>query len=313
MPLDTYLEAFAKLRCGRVGDHLRPHKPVMLLAVMDLFEAGEQIADRIEYQSLLEPFARYFDVVREGDDQCTPINPYFYLRGDGFWHHQPRSGQEAVLQAMSNPPGVAGLLEIVDHVKLDDELHALLCSAQNREILRQTIIDTYFAKHREQLNALIAQARDAGIYEDYLRGRVHEKVKESDEPGVDRPARDAAFSKVVRSAYDWRCAACGLRILLEDATAIVDAAHIIPFSETHDNDPRNGIALCKNHHWAMDRNLLAPGPDLKWHVSPILNDRVADETSLLALNNETIITPRDNRYHPKAGSLEWRMLKLRSA
>ena len=154
MPLDAYLEAFAKLRCGRVGDHLRPHKPVVLLAVMELFEGGEQIENRIEFQSLLEPSARYFEVVRESDDQCTPINPYFYMRSEGFWRHQPRPGQEAVLQAMSNPPGVAGLLEIIDHVKLDDELHRLLCSAQNREILRQTIIGTYFAKHRETLNAL---------------------------------------------------------------------------------------------------------------------------------------------------------------
>ncbi|WP_346189974.1 HNH endonuclease [Rubritalea halochordaticola] len=43
-------------------------------------------------------------------------------------------------------------------------------------------------------------------------------------------------------------APCGLRIRLPGGHTVVDAAHIIPFSESQDDHPRNGIALCKNHH-----------------------------------------------------------------
>lgn len=51
---------------------------------------------------------------------------------------------------------------------------------------------------------------------------------------------------------------------------VVEAAHIHPFSEAGDDDPRNGLALTPDLHWAMDRHLIALGPDLCWHVSPML-------------------------------------------
>ena len=62
-------------------------------------------------------------------------------------------------------------------------------------------------------------------------------------------------------AYDYRCAATGLRILLPGGEAMVEAAHLHPFAEAGDDDPRNGIALTPDMHWAMDRHLIAPGPE----------------------------------------------------
>lgn len=75
--------------------------------------------------------------------------------------------------------------------------------------------------------------------------------------------REAAFSRIIRDAYDYQCSACGLRLILQDGLSILDAAHLIPFRVSGDNSPENGIALCKNHHWAMDRHLIAPCPDMK--------------------------------------------------
>jgi hypothetical protein len=48
----------------------------------------------------------------------------------------------------------------------------------------------------------------------------------------------------------------------------------IPFSESQDDDSRNGIALAPTFRRALDRYLIAPGPDLKWHVSPVLDSRI---------------------------------------
>nr|WP_246323925.1 HNH endonuclease [Petropleomorpha daqingensis] len=58
-------------------------------------------------------------------------------------------------------------------------------------------------------------------------------------------------------AYETRCAVCSL-----NHRELLDAAHIIP-----DNDPRgapvvaNGLALCKLHHAAYDKNILGIRPD----------------------------------------------------
>ncbi len=41
---------------------------------------------------VLEVFSRFFEVVRAGSDQCTPFNPFFYLRSEEFWHLHPQPG-----------------------------------------------------------------------------------------------------------------------------------------------------------------------------------------------------------------------------
>jgi putative restriction endonuclease len=100
MTLEDYSQLFSKLRTDRQGDRPRPRKPVMLLAVMALAEAGRLPEGRIFYSpDLLEIFARFFDLVRAGSDQRTPFNPFFYLKSDGFWHLHPQPGKDDLLKA----------------------------------------------------------------------------------------------------------------------------------------------------------------------------------------------------------------------
>lgn len=42
---------------------------------------------------------------------------------------------------------------------------------------------------------------------------------------------------------------------------MVDACHIVPFSECYDDTLSNGIALCPNLHRAFDRGLIAISDD----------------------------------------------------
>jgi hypothetical protein len=117
------------------------------------------------------------------------------------------------------------------------------------------LINRYFAERRAIVIALAERESEIAQYQ----RRLEEGGRIAETPEVLEAVRDTAFGRVVRRAYDYRCAACGLRVVLEGGLYIVDAAHLIPFAESHDDDPRNGIALCKNHHWAMDRNLIGPG------------------------------------------------------
>lgn len=72
-----------------------------------------------------------------------------------------------------------------------------------------------------------------------------------------RRLHQPVFASQVMLAYQTRCAVCAL-----GHRELLDAAHIIP-----DNDPRgepvvpNGLALCKIHHAAYDRNILGIRPD----------------------------------------------------
>jgi putative restriction endonuclease len=69
--------------------------------------------------------------------------------------------------------------------------------------------------------------------------KARQQVKESPAPGEDYQAlvRDQGFRRAVVRIYDHRCAFCGLRLLTSDGRTVVDAAHIVPWSASHDDDP----------------------------------------------------------------------------
>ena len=72
-----------------------------------------------------------------------------------------------------------------------------------------------------------------------------------------RRAREAAFRRLVREAYDEQCAICGSKRESPTGTPEVEAAHIYPKEEGGSDDVRNGIGLCKLHHWAFDTGWLS--------------------------------------------------------
>ena len=311
--LTKYAEAFARLHANRRAGHTSPHKPVMLLAVLSLADNGRLPVNRIEYgPELLELFREYFDIVKTPADQCNPLLPFFFLRGDGFWHHQPLPGQEKIYKTMDGPCGGALLGRIVAYAHLDGDLFQLVANRAAREVLRNALIGRYFPSHREPILALCRQEGEIGAYREVLeKGTGPDEVREQ-RVRYGEHVRSAGFRRTVTSAYDYRCAACGFRVIMEDLV-LVDAAHLIPFNESQDDDPQNGIALCKNHHWAMDGLLIAPGPDSKWHVSEALDDRVEGQLDLLKLNCRKILLPSEVKYHPKNEALEWRMQHLRQS
>lgn len=304
----SYFDRVQHLRTGRGGDHEKPHKPAMLLAIADLIATGRAGENQIRYSpELLEVFRRYFDIVRSGDDRPNAHLPFWHLRGDKFFHHEPLGGQKRVYDAASSVKGAGELNRLIDYAYLDDELFAMLSDEATRCEFRNAIIDRYFANHRIELLAISEEEREIGIYEKAMEERIDDGSQKL--PQVREGARDAAFGRTVRKAYDYRCAACGIRVVLDDIF-IVDAAHLIPFLESHDDDPRNGIALCKNHHWSMDRSLIAPGADLQWHVSRMLDDRIEGQRDLIGLRSRSVILPAGQRYHPRQDALQWRQERL---
>jgi putative restriction endonuclease len=91
----------------------------------------------------------------------------------------------------------------------------------------------------------------------------------------------------------------------------VDAAHLIPFAESGNDHPTNGIALCKNHHWAMDRHLIAPTPVGVWKVSRVLiGHRSTGEAELVRLADHPVLPPADEAYRPDPTAMQWRVERL---
>ncbi len=57
-----------------------------MLAILDLLDRGRVKANEIALTpELVRSFRRYFEIVRQADDQPSIENPFYFLSGDGFW------------------------------------------------------------------------------------------------------------------------------------------------------------------------------------------------------------------------------------
>ncbi|MYL26507.1 MULTISPECIES: HNH endonuclease [Halomonadaceae] len=119
-----------------------------------------------------------------------------------------------------------------------------------------------------------------------------------------KPVRRAAFSRLVLSEYGYRCCVCGSGLSVPEGPAAAQAAHIIPVAAGGTDDPRNGLALCPNHHWAFDNGLFT--------VTPEMQIQVSEAASALPVNNELkelsgqfVRRPENERFMPHETALEW--------
>ncbi|MFH1706348.1 MAG: HNH endonuclease [Planctomycetota bacterium] len=105
-------------------------------------------------------------------------------------------------------------------------------------------------------------------YETALKAKIQGdfKLEGVAEGEPEEKTRDYAFARIVKANYKHTCAICGVSVLIEDIS-VVDAAHILPFHQFHNDDPRNGLALCKTHHWLFDRGGLTITPAYRVLIS----------------------------------------------
>ena len=272
MSVESYSDKFARLNVSVQGGRASPHKICMLLAVLDLARSGALLENRIFFAPpLLERYARYFDAVRSPSDHRNPYFPFFHLQGRlrggdySFWHLHPLEGRVGVLAAMTSARSNTAITNNIAFASLDDELFQLLKSEECIDRLAESLSTAWFDRGLGELRAVVARCSEVSRYEHQLRAGPTLFVRTPPPPAY---VRDPAFRRIVTQLYDYRCAATGVRLVLPDGTAMVEAAHIHPFCEAQDDDPRNGLALTPNMHWAMDQDLIAPGPDFKWQVNP---------------------------------------------
>jgi putative restriction endonuclease len=316
MSVAIYAEKFSRLAVNVAHGRASPHKICMLLAVLDLARGGGLTENRIRYEPmLLERYRRFFEAVRAPGDHPNPYFPFFHLAGDlrggekSFWALKALAGREAVLAAMSTARSARDITDNIAHAELDAALFVLLQDPAAIDALTESLARHWFGRGLEDLTTVVERSAAVSRYERRLRsGELAPAVTDVPPPAY---IRDPAFRRVVIQAYDYRCAATGVRVVLPSGEAMVEAAHIHPFSVAGDDDPRNGLALTPDMHWAMDKDLIAPGPDLKWHVSKALDARIPDFRALCELAGRPLILPTEARLYPKRECLEWRRERLK--
>jgi putative restriction endonuclease len=277
---------------------------------MDLFAQGSIEANLVELTpDLGELFSLYWVQAVRPDSRGNLALPFFHLRGDGFWHLVPRPGREEFLSCTHQIRSVNQLCDTVLGAKMDEELYVLLQADESRSLLRTVLIETYFAPELHSpllelgLTNVGAFSYGQKLLEQALAPRIAEGIDDAEE--VRAEVRDQGFRRAIVTAYDHRCALCGIRLLTSDGHTAVAAAHIVPWSISRNDHPRNGMALCRLCHWTFDEGLLGISTQYRVLASQQLRMGANVPGHLVTLEGREIIGPSEELLWPDLDALGW--------
>ncbi len=302
--LTYYCNKVQKLRIDRSHGTPALHKPILLLAVLDLIEQGEIVENKITPSpQLVDAFLNYSS--RIGLMTLRPFLPFYHLASSGFWHLHARPEQEVVLAATTKFNSMPQLAQVVAFASLDEDLLVLLLNSETREVIRQAIIKTYFGNQSEIIQAVVNENQQISNIEEILLQQAQQKKSLAQKEIPETPLRSAAFRGVIMKLYNYTCAACHLRIITLSGASAVDAAHIVPFSESHDDGIGNGFALCKLHHWAFDTGIIAVDDRYQLLVSSAFEESGSKEMLIKSLGGRKIVLPEQKPFFPSLHSVRW--------
>jgi len=302
-----YTNQFTKLRVDRVHG-AAPHKPILLLSIIELIEQGKIQHNRIFLTpELISSFLKYWGKFGSENHRSDIAQPFFHLTSDKFWHLAPNSGFESTIEARIKLKSLTALRNAVNYGYFDQELFELLQQSESRIELVTTLIQHWFPGRLGEVEELsqvdIFQEIQLRLFEQGGATYNAEEVKDEEQTFV----RSGAFRRIVVSLYDHRCALCKLKIISLENQNIVDGAHIKPFAEFRDDYFDNGLALCKNHHWAFDRGWVSISSNYRILIAHHLFTEEPPEASrsMRDFHDELIYLPDEQKYHPRVEALQW--------
>lgn len=310
--LNYYLLKFKKLRRDRKNGGA-PHKPILLLSVINLFEVNPLQTNQIYITpELISFFKSNWAKLVDSDHNMIFALPFFHMKSDGFWRLKPNPGCEKWIEAKSAMRSFSSLNTAVQYAEIDFELSRLLDDFECREILKQFLLDEYFpttqyryeanagqntldeitknireepaAKYKQELSKLKAQLDNSAFEEEvFIRGSL--------------------FKREIPKIYNNTCSITGLRIDAIVSVSMIDACHIVPFSEGYDDTVINGIALCPNLHRAFDRGLISIDENYRVITSSTFSEPASSTHSLRQFEGQSIRLPDNKKFFPAQENL----------
>lgn len=196
--------------------------------------------------------------------------------------------------------------------KFDEELFPLLLMEPLRRKLRDILVQTYFAP---EIQAMLLEQSYVNIQANEYSNALLETAEPFDHLpaeslGTENKVRYQGFRRAIVSLYEHRCALCGIRMVTFDGHSVVEAAHIIPWCESHDDKPTNGMALCRLCHWSFDEGLMGVGENYEVLISKQVKREPNFPGHMMTLSDRTIFRPSKENYWPAQEKIEWHRKKV---
>jgi putative restriction endonuclease len=288
--VERWLERLSRLNVYRAKGGAAPHKPLLLLVILELAEQGLLPRDVLPLTpELAFRFCTYWGIVAHRRTQRPDVRlPFHHLSSDGFWSPLREDGSPSPDDRLTQ------------YASLTSDFVAFALNPASRDKGRRILIAKYFEPgERAALYSLLEMP--VSTDEEITRDANYRSSEEANSQG-----REIRFRLNVVAAYNYSCALTGYRLTTITAGSIVDAAHIHQFADSRNNDPRNGLALCKNAHWLFDNGLWTIGDD---YTIMVAAGRFSEDSpngkSLRDYHGQRIRLPNDNAFWPNAIHLGW--------
>jgi putative restriction endonuclease len=249
--IHKWLGKLTRLNPAAGGNRFRgkaPHKPLLLLCILDMAEEGE-LPGRVLTRTpgLVLRFREYGQIAADRWPTRLDIRkPFHHLSTQGYW----KSLTIDMTPAVSPESAFA--------CELDEEFFRLIADADFRTKARLLLISRYFEPvERIALLESLGFAAGRGEQKDPQVMELNEEAEDA----ARRKGRCARFQVQVVTQYKFTCALTGLCCMTIDGCAVVDSAHIEPWAKSQNDDLKNGLALSRNAHWAFDEGLWSVGND----------------------------------------------------
>ena len=111
----------------------------------------------------------------------------------------------------------------------------------------------------------------------------------------------AEFRATLLNNYKNKCALTGC-----DVIDVLDAAHIVPYSESYDHSECNGIILRTDLHRLFDRGMIGFDP----HSGKLVLSNNLEQSTYKNLQNGSVFWPSDPKKRPSIENIKWHFCNI---
>ena len=310
--LKYYIKKFQNLKQGVTKYGPAPHKPILLLSLLQAYRNELFTNNFITITpELVSLFNSNWNALVDTKNVSNFSLPFFHLSREKFWHLKANPGYETALNTIESISSLGQINTFIQSASLDVDLFHLFKDNESNSILSEVLLLKYFPGNKNNLTLLIQKGYKH--YEDLKDKILHEQsgqyiaeierlieLKNEDEIFI----RSNIFKREIPILYGNTCSVSRLRITSTIEVSMIDACHIHRWSESHDDTRNNGIALCPNLHRAFDRGLISIDDNYRLLISSAFNES-SSNYNINQYKFKEILLPKEPKDYPSLENLDW--------
>lgn len=190
-----------------------------------------------------------------------------------------------------------GRVEIKPEGRLHDRMCKKLVDESNIRGNGHAIYQGIITEVENKINQLCV--KNFNEMDTVIEDTVTAKAQSGDIDEMASLFNSVSFRDFVMTGYKQKCAITG-NVIQYKSFMNLEAAHIWPRSHKGLYLPSNGIALCRDMHWAFDKGMFTIGDDFKVIVHPDV-----ESDYLQQYNNKSLYIPENAFFRPDINNLHY--------